>query len=151
MFNLSTTIFQLCWDGSSCVEPVLNSRWSILLNETKQWLYWHLPCILSSLISLAASIPFSNETPPLTPLKEMFDIHESMTLFISESWYVNWSSDFRWPVNIKKWWSIQPIGCHVWTDSSTFGRLQIFENKKSMQASNCHMWIDSVTFGDLQI
>ena len=35
-----STIFQLCWDRSSCVEPVLNKDKCDLLKDTTQWRRW---------------------------------------------------------------------------------------------------------------
>ena len=32
-----STIFQLCWDGSSCIKPVLSKDKCVLLKDTTQW------------------------------------------------------------------------------------------------------------------
>ena len=37
-FTSQSTIFQVCWDGSSWVEPVLSKDKCILLKDTTQWL-----------------------------------------------------------------------------------------------------------------
>ena len=38
-FTPKTTIFQLCWDGSSWIEPVLSKDKCVLLKDTTQW-FW---------------------------------------------------------------------------------------------------------------
>ena len=35
--TFKSTIFQLCWDGSSWVEPVLSRDKCVLLKDTTQW------------------------------------------------------------------------------------------------------------------
>ena len=39
-FISQSTIFQLCWDRSSWVEPVLSKDLYVLLKDTKQWRWW---------------------------------------------------------------------------------------------------------------
>ena len=39
-FTFQSTVFQLCRDGSSCVEPVLSKDKCVLLKDTKQWRWW---------------------------------------------------------------------------------------------------------------
>ena len=52
-----------------------------------------LPCILSIFMFLIGSAPLPKDTPPTMPVIEMFDIQERIMLLISESSYVNLSSD----------------------------------------------------------
>ena len=62
-FTSQSTIFQLCWDGSSWVEPVLSKDKCVLLKDKTQWRRWGsnlLPLGLESstlpLCSLQASL-----------------------------------------------------------------------------------------------
>ena len=41
-FTSQSTIFQLCWDRSSWVEPVLSKDKCVLLKDTTQWRRWGL-------------------------------------------------------------------------------------------------------------
>ena len=52
-----------------------------------------VPCILSIFMFLIGSAPLPKDTPPTMPVMEMFDMQERITLLISESSYVNSSSD----------------------------------------------------------
>ena len=60
-FTSQSTVFQLCWDGSSRVEPVLSKNKCVMLKDTTQQPWWgsnHQPLGLES-----STLPLSHCAP----------------------------------------------------------------------------------------
>ena len=109
-FTSQSTIFQLCWGGSSLVEPVLNKDKCVLLKDTTQWHQWGSNpqplCFESS------TLPLSKCAPSLSEWKGFIELHHV-------------GSKLTGPPDIRKLFSlflIQKICCGY------LPGLQIFEN-----------------------